>query len=812
MANFFDQFDNPNKVAPVTQKSRDTDALQILKTERNKKMSDSDRDALEREIQVLSKKIGVEYQRPTSASPQVEIPKAKTATPAKETNYLPAFTRSVNKGYTYGYSAETEAAARAAAGAPYEPTLKALKGEERALTEQHPIVSGVGETLGMLLNPLSYLGAAYAAKAPRGVQILANAANQAAIGGAEGFSKNYDTQEAALGATVGGVFSLVGDSAANIIQKVGDKEARKLVHDKLAELLKTKPPGYDKTLRKVFNAGDNVSEEQLVKHANDYAYKIKNEGASLVEPAPIVNISKADAAAEQQRKIAERKAKNEAAVKAHKAEMDKRRAAARAAYEERTGAKVESTAQTSPEVQTPKQTMDERDGAVFTALQDPAKYDQLRRERMYEDIAKLTPEERKSVEVIDKLAQKHGFEDHIDWARFNQGIPKQEPLRPQGGTGTQGPEGAMGMVEIGGKKFVDEDAAMDAVFNKIKRDLPSAQPEMRELRRNLALSRDFEAAAQKHGFKDYGEFIENDVGNASNKLRELLNTLPYGHKDEVTDKLLGKLGKDFKSFADRVKESGKTDDELLSEALSIYRRIPDESRFYQKMTAPVKEATVLKKASTGSAPPNTMAMASRPPIDKSVDPPFYPEDVSPGAFEPKDASAGAKAFGTLGETVTGTPPVPPTPPVFGANAKSVLDNLAPNRGAEILSTAVKSAGGALGGYAVHKTLPEEWQDSTSWLLPLLGAGFGVPNAATATRNVFTHGAINRAVSQRPGLTRPVYPDMYLGVSTVRNVANQAIPVDAPSNNYFDQFDEKPKRGLSALLDRVNSEWRPIAGE
>ena len=47
-----------------------------------------------------------------------------------ETHYLSAFQRSSNKGYLYGYSAEAEAAARAAKGEPYGPTLARLKGEE----------------------------------------------------------------------------------------------------------------------------------------------------------------------------------------------------------------------------------------------------------------------------------------------------------------------------------------------------------------------------------------------------------------------------------------------------------------------------------------------------------------------------------------------------------------------------------------------------------------------------------------------------------------------------------------------------------
>ena len=219
--------------------------------------------------------------------------------PNKDSEYFNAFNRGTKRGYTYGYSAEAEAAARSG---DYLTNLKRLKGEEAALTEKHPIASGVGETLGMLLNPLSYVGGAVGARFGRGAQVVGNAANQALIGGAEGYSKNYKKEEAEIGATMGGVFSIVGDTAGHLIQKVGDKAARQMVYDKLDEIISKKRLGYEKTLRKVFNADDSVSTKDIVKHASDYAYKIKNEGASLVEPAPYVHTAKEGAAGEQEAK------------------------------------------------------------------------------------------------------------------------------------------------------------------------------------------------------------------------------------------------------------------------------------------------------------------------------------------------------------------------------------------------------------------------------------------------------------------------------------------------------------------------------
>lgn len=836
MSNYFDQFDE-TKVDKKVQKSRDSDALKILKAERSKSMTDSDRDALEREIKLTSKQAGVEYEPPATPGPaQIPVDTSVKAPPAKETKYLEALTRGVNKGYTYGYSAEVEAAKDKALGkGPYGERLKVLKGEEAALADQHPVVSGVGETLGMLLNPLSYVGATLAAKAPRGVQIAANAANQAAVGGAEGYSKNYKANEAALGATVGGIFSILGDTAGNIIQKVGDKAARQMVYDKLDELLTKKPTGWDKTLRKIFNAPDNVPEEKLVKHASDYAYSVKNEKASLTEPVPIVHVSKEEA-----------KKANEASRVKMQAEFEARRDAARKAFEERTGRKVESTMTAKPEptpaatepAKTPKEIMDLEDGGSFLYLSDPKKYDELRRERMWADIEKLNAKDRGDVKVMDLLAQKHGFDDHIDWTRFSQGLEKQEPLSAAQIDAVKkmgnAPEGTMGMLPY-------EQGGGDELIKGLKRDQLSSildNPILDEYVGGTTLQvkniisgphellppgliEQVNAKLKPTGWtvEDLTEPYRRSFQQASAPPNTMgMMSDGYASASTAEQAAMDRTAALFKQSLDKYKQEAEPlyrlhmddQDTLVAEldkvakkhGFSGYREATDANNKRSGGFDPLRDAAPTQ------APPNTMGMASMP-IEQRIEPTFNPDEVVSAAQAVPD-SPGGRAFGQMAQTAAGAAPVPPVPQApWGANAKSVLDNLAPDASKDAWGGIIKSAGGALVGTAAYHTLPEEWK-KYSWLLPVIGGAMGAPSGAKAVGNLATNQAMQRAV--RGGTE---YPQMGVPVSVARNVTNQFIPVDQPpdTSNYFNQFDEQPKKaGLTGLLDRVRSQWQPTAGE
>lgn len=808
MSNFFDQFDD-TKVSPKTQQSRDNEALRILKAEREKKMTDSDRDALEREIKRTSKAAGVPYEPPTAPAPaQILIPvdTSVKAPPAKDTRYIDAFTSGVNKGYTYGYSPEI-AAATGGQGT-YESRLKALKGKQAELENQHPIVSGTGEVLGTLLNPLSYVPGMAAARVMGGTRaaiVAGNAANQATIAAAQGYSKNRDPGEAAVGGTLGFLFSVTGDAGAQILHKMGDKGARELIYNRIEDLLKNKPPGWDKTLRKVFNASDDVPEEKLIKHASDYAYGVKNEKASIVEPSPIVHISKE-----------ETKAKQEAQRLANEAALDERRAAAKKAYEERTGSKVESTnkpaapAEPVAPVKTPKEVMDEQDGASFLYLSDPAKYDQLRRERMYKDIEKLSRAEINDVKVMDDLARKHGFDDHIDWARFNQGIEKQEPLSAEQVDkigklgGTQGPEGTMGMVDNSGTVYGSAKTNEESIDNLFKN--LAKQPYEKMLEQARVPGANIQEIAKK------GQWTIPEL-RQEGLIRRLADNQTTGTYDRDYAALKQLSTHDLVQVESYLNNQGGSIPEAIKQVSARNKqiqRLPAEDRAdWEKAKEQLNThglQPVIPSGPPKSAPPNTMAMASMP-IEQRIEPTFDPDEVVAAAQNvPK--STGGSAFEQMQQTVTGSPPQSPlSKPVTG---QSVVDTLAPDLTKDAWKAGIKAVVGTGTGLAIHHNMPEEWK-KYSWMLPIIGGGIGARSVPRLAEEAVTNMAIRRA-----GLPQGQQPLSLAPASiTATNVGTQFIPTDAPpdESNYFNQFDAPPaKTGLPGLIDRFKSQWTPTTGE
>jgi len=704
--------------------------------------------------------------------------------------YLPAFTRAANKGYTYGYSAEAEAAARAAKGEPYAANFARLRGEEASLQKQHPYVTMAGETLGTLLNPLTYAGAGIAAKFGRPVQMVGNAANQAIIGGAEAYSRKHDVGDIGPGATTGALFSLGADSVASLISKVGDKAARAEVYSSISKLLKEQPIGWDKTLRKVFNAGPEVSEEAISKHAADYAYRIKNDkNASLVEnvaPPKAGEIPKAPPAKPTER--VEPTFPTEPPdfrVKPQTQEAGAGRGYGQTAgptispkgklqfrtQEDFDAWKAAHAPKATEKPQTPKDKIALEEGDMFTKMADPAKYDQLRRERMYADIAALPREQRNSVEVMDKLAQKHGFDDHIDWARFNQGIEKQDPLATV--QARNAPSGSPDTMAMAGKTF--EEGGGDDIITAMKDPALYAARQASSKLQKL-----------KNVVSDAGEYIPG-----YNVVRIPSNTSATGY---------GRVGLDDPRFAEKLKEIGMTPEQYAAAYKDAEKAYLSAHTDYVTSRGPNGE------------PPNTktMGMASMP-IEQRVEPTFE----VPGQGQPQPQVTGvpsnvpaASMPNTTGWRDLFKPRASriPEPPQPASTASSVLENLSPDYGVEALKGVLKAGAGTAVGYGVQQVLPKDWQQY-SWMLPYaLGIGAGGKSFARSAGNFAESAAMNRAVKYG---SEPM--NMVVPVTAATSIANQGISGPNPNEIDIDQLLGAPTpqstgKPLVDLANRFKDQW------